>query len=116
MPDIRPEWPYDLTEEQFRWLRQSITKITHHWAMTGNDTAEDWIELHAANESRRFNTQFLDGNDLFCYKPNWRELVQPTWKGEQALKRYEEIQAWEKKNQRDRSEYERLKKEFNQND
>lgn len=116
MSDIRPEWPYNLTEEQFAWLLQSIVKITHHWSMTGNDTAEDWIELHTDKENRRFHSGFLNGTGLFCFKPNWRELVQLTWNGEQAKKRYEEIQVWEKKNQRDRSEFERLKKKFNSND
>jgi hypothetical protein len=114
--DVRPEWEYSISESDFAWLLQSIVKITHHWAQTGNDTAEDWIELHTHNDKKRFNTGFLNGNDLFCYKPNWRELVQPTWNGDQAKKRYEEIQVWEKKNQRDRSEFERLKKKFNNND
>lgn len=45
----RPNWPdhFSISEDNARWLfGRHITKITHHWEMTGVDTARDWIECH----------------------------------------------------------------------
>ncbi|WP_202306462.1 hypothetical protein [Mesorhizobium sp. L-8-10] len=107
-----------MSQADVLWLAAGfITKITHHWRMTGVDTSEDWIELHrgksdGTKERRRFPSSFLNTNGYFEFRPNWRQLVTPTYRGENAIKDLEAIDAWEKKHARQRAEYERLKKKF----
>ena len=114
--DTRPAWKHDIPEENVRWLSSAsggfITKITHHWKMTGADTADDWIVLHKDKQERKFPSNFLNTNGYFEFRPNWRELVVPTYRGEQAIKDIATIDAWEKKNARDRAEFERLTRKF----
>lgn len=112
--DVRPKWAHKISEADVRWLATGVTKITHHWEMTGADTSRNWIELHKEKqkEKRAFPADFLNANDYFQFNPNWRELVVPTYYGERALKDLETIDAWEKQNQRDRAELARLKKKF----
>ncbi len=108
----RPSWNHKLSEEQVRWLASGVVKITHHWEMTGADTARDWIELHKKDGAKRvFPTGFLN-DGLFQFRPNFRELVVPTYQGEMAIRDLDKIDEWEKKNQRDRADYERLKRKF----
>lgn len=110
--DTRPKWTFDAPEEEVRWLAKGmINEIKHHWEMTGVDTADDWITLHREGDSRRFRSSFLNSG-LFQFKPNWRELVVPTYEGERAIKKIEEIDQWEKRNARDRADFERLKAKF----
>ena len=110
----RPEWKHQIPEADARWLSGGlIVKITHHWKFTSEDTTEDWIELHRADGSaRRFPSAFLNTNGYFEFRPNWRELVQPTYRGEQARKDFEAIDKWEKENAAERAEFERLKSKF----
>ena len=114
MSDSRPEWKHSITEVDARWfLAGMIVKITHHREMTGEDTSRDWVELHTEDRGKKsVASSWLNTNGYFEFKPNWRELVTPTYRGEQLRKDFDAIEAWEKKNQRDRSEYERLRKKF----
>lgn len=116
MSDERPAWKYELSEAEVRWfIDGSITKITHHWEFTDVDKSRDWIELHKGKEGagkRSFPSNFLNTNGYFEFRPNWRELVEPTYLGKQAIKDLEAIDAWEKKHKRDRAEFERLKAKF----
>ncbi|WP_192246124.1 hypothetical protein [Mesorhizobium silamurunense] len=110
--DARPKWKHKISEADVRWLASGVIKITHHWEMTGADTSRNWIELHKEKEKRSFDSSFLNDNDYFQFKPNWRELVVPTYYGERAIQDLAAIDAWEKKNQHDRAELERLKRKF----
>lgn len=111
--ETRPKWTHKISEEEARWFFNGfITKITHHWEMTSADTSKDWIVLHKEKSERRFPSSYLNTNGYFEFKPNWRELVVPTYQGEKARKDIEAIDAWEEKNKRARSEFERLKKKF----
>jgi hypothetical protein len=109
--ELRPKWDFALSETGFRKMRGgSITQIRHNWRFTGEDTAEDWIEF--STKDGDFFRAPDDWHKLFKFEPNHRELVVTNYEGEKAIKRLEEIDAWERKNQRDRSEYERLRKKF----
>lgn len=119
--DTRPAWKHEIPEETVRWFYSGgfITKITHHWKMMGADTSEDWIVLHKQSSmdggkmvERKFPSSWLNTNGYFEFKPNWRELVVPTYRGRDAIKDIETIDVWEKKNQRERAEFERLKRKF----
>lgn len=117
MSDERPAWRHTLSETDVRWFAEgSITMISHHWEMTGVDTSRDWIDLHKGKEDetkkRSFASNFLSTNGYFEFRPNWRELVTPTYRGEQAIKDLEAIDVWEKKHKRERAEFERLKVKF----
>jgi len=109
----RPAWTHEMSENDARWLaRGGITRITHHSQMTGVDTSRDWIELHRDNEKMSVSSNFLNQNGFFAFNPNWRELVTPTWRGEQAINDIRAIDKWEETNKTDRAEYERLKRKF----
>lgn len=111
--DTRPEWKHETPEPLARWLvSRAVTKITHHWRFTGEDTSENWIELHTdKNEKRRVASGFLNVSREFEFCPDHARLVRErTYSG--VRESIEKIDAWEKKNARDRSEYERLKVKF----
>jgi len=114
--DKRPVWEFDVKEDDARWLlSHRVTKITSHWQFTGVDTSKDWITLHPEKgEPHNFPSSFFhEGRNGFRFDPDGHRLIRPcSYRGEQIRKRIEEIDKWEKKNQRDRSEYERLKKKF----
>lgn len=107
----RPGWDFPLTELQVKNLNQMITKITHHWEMTGDDTSRNWIEFHPDK-----GKPFVAPNGwtaLFEFASNhWNTLIRPNYNGERAIKRLEEIKAFEAKNARERGEFERLKAKF----
>ena len=112
--DVRPVWEHKISEDDARWLlADHVTKITHHWEFTGEDTSRDWIVLHREKGSRKFPTMFFYSNKYFEFWPYHAGLIQPSrhW-GDKLRETIQAIDAWEKKNQRDRSEYERLKRKF----
>lgn len=112
--DSRPKWSHDTPEALARWLVSNfVTKITHHWRMTGPDTSEDWIELHSEKEKRRVNTYFFSDNHDFSFSPYHAGLVQVRNKYPESVRQtIDKIDLWEKANARDRADFERLKKKF----
>jgi hypothetical protein len=110
--DPRPEWKHKTPEDLARWLAGNhVTKITHHWEMTGPDTSRDWLMLHSKTSERQVATRFFTNNSEFAFAPDHAQLVseQPYAKVRETIK---QIDDWEKKNARDRLEYERLKTKF----
>lgn len=110
--DARPQWTHQTPEALARWLvSHHVTKITHHWEMTGVDTSRDWITLHSEKEKRDVASSFFLNSREFEFSPNHAGLVQEVAyaKVREAI---EKIDKWEKANARDRSEFERLKKKF----
>jgi hypothetical protein len=113
--DSRPTWPFaEVPEATFRAICKFglIVSVKAEWEFTGVDTAREW--LTATNSAG--NTMTLPANwrrvmrfvgnasvpGLFCFDGI----------GESLVERLREIDAWEAKNKRDRSEFERLKAKF----
>lgn len=112
METERPKWTHETAEDLARWLVSDfVTKITHHWEMTGPDTSRDWIVLHREKDSRTVPTRFFTNNPDFEFSPDHACLVRerPYSKVRDDI---EKIDKWEKANARDRSEFERLKRKF----
>ncbi|MBD3844230.1 hypothetical protein IED13_00870 [Bosea sp. SSUT16] len=109
--DRRPEWPYKLTEAQVLLLAGHITQINHRWEMTGVDTSRNWIEFKS-DKGKAFSAP--DGwAELFEFAPNHHaSLIRPNYRGEQAIKRLDEIKKFEAKHATERAEFERLKRKF----
>jgi len=104
----RPVWDFPLTELQVKNLNRMITKITHHWEMTGVDTSRNWIEFHP-DKGNPFVAP-KGWTALFEFAPDhWNTLIRPNYSGERAIKRLDEIKAFEAKNARERADFERLK-------
>ena len=112
--DLKPTWPFEITEKLARWFyTNSVVKITHHWKFTGVDTADYWIECHPDNKGnpKRVDTSFFTYNRYLEFNPDHRCLIQFK-KHTGMLQRIEELDKWEKKHKRERRDYERLKKKF----
>jgi hypothetical protein len=106
----RPHWGQKLTENQVWKLRGSIVKITHHWEMTGCDTSRDWFEFHTADDGKFRAPSGWD--DMFEFSPDHRGLIGPNYKGREACKALDSIQAWEKQNADDIAELKRLQQKL----
>ena len=111
MDSEKPKWNHDIPIGQFETLiNNCITKVTHHWRMTGTDTSEDWVELHYGDKK---SMRMPQGFDLyFKFEPNYRELFRLTTFAQSAIRNLEEVRKWEKKNKRELAQYERLKAKF----
>jgi hypothetical protein len=114
MTEQRPEWNHPISEADARWLyKNAITKITHHWKFTSEDTTENWVEVHTdAKTTRRFPSGYFTDSQYWRFAPNHRALITPGYAAERAIKDINAIDAWEKKNATERAEYERLKRKF----
>lgn len=111
--DVRPPWPHKIPEEVARWLAASfVVRIDHQWKMTGVDTSHDWLVFYRTDgESREFPTAFAEMWPEVHFSPNHASLVRfKPYPDVRAT--LDQINAWEKKNARDRSEFERLKRKF----
>lgn len=114
MSDVRPKWEFtEMTEVEFRKVRaEMIVSITARWKFTGEDTSAEWLEA----TTRLGKTIVLPPSWEAAFKPVWKShspgLLDVNYLGERMQKRCEEIDKWEKANNKDRAEYERLKKKF----
>jgi hypothetical protein len=95
-------------------ISYSIKKITHHWRMTGNDTSENWCELHYDDSNGKSKSMRMPfGFDqYFKFAPDHRSLFSETFNAERARADYDAIVKWEKRNARELAEYKRLKAKF----
>lgn len=116
--DPRPVWDFTLSEEAIRKLDRNFIAITHHRVMTSVDTTSEWIELHE-NAGDFFKPVRGKGypaprgwEQFFKFHPNHAGLLCATSEGLRAIKRLDEIEAWEKRNAAERAEYERLRAKF----
>lgn len=112
--DKRPEWPHKTPEALARWLVSGhITKITHHWEFTGEDTSRHWIVLHKHDdkESRIVDSGFLNNSPDFEFAPDHASLVRPRNYSE-VRQSIEKIDRWDQVHAAERATYERLKKKF----
>ncbi len=107
----RPAWPFKVPFQFALWLRTGpVTKITHHWKMTGVDTSDNWIELHIGMESRKCPVD-ISGNysSEVKFNPDHARLVHLR---DDISARIEEIAKWEKRENRDIAQYKRLRKKL----
>ena len=120
--DNRPAWPHKVSEDLARWIYgHAVTKITHHWRMTSADTSEDWLELHATEGDKKEPVKKMVGTrellggshwhaqDGIFFNPDHARLVQVAGKIQETIRKIDE---WERRNEADRAEYDRLKKKF----
>lgn len=108
----RPEWPYKISFEDFKWLiTHRVKQIVHHNHVEGCDEHYWGLRFHSENESLQDPPYW---HMYFIFEPAYNGLLSLNYEGGFAKKRYEEIIAWDKKNHRDLKTYERLKKKFNQ--
>ena len=111
----RPKWDFDLPLELFRKLVRSwITRIDVKSKMTSADTSESWLEFHSdSNKDVIKINQVGRVWKLFEFTPNHHaKLIGLTSAGERALKRSEEIAAFDKKHNSEIATYRRLKAKF----
>jgi hypothetical protein len=106
----RPKWSRtDISEDDARWLRDhSVKRIDSKWAMTGVDTADYWLDLHADGAKKPYRLNTLP--DCVRFTPNYS-------RGMLALSDYvvrdvDAIDQWEKRHKKDVSEFKRLQKKL----
>lgn len=120
MDAIRPSWDFKLTEGEFRTLSyRRIVRVEHAWRFLTEDRSESWINLimNDNGDDKGDTVQIASHRmpaflDLFKFAPDHAGLFQLTYNGEAARKRLAEIDKFEKTFDRDRREYERLKRKF----
>lgn len=120
MDAIRPKWNWQLSEADFRKLSaRRIVGVKHGWKFTSADTSESWITVKLMDQDKSPGAEVKIAShklpaffELFDFKPDHAGLFQFSYRGEAARKKLEEIDAFEKTNDRDRRDYERLKKKF----
>ena len=110
MTDTRPSWGLKISERDFEKMDVRMKGVRSQWKFISEDQTENWWEFSS------------DLKTWFRSPPHWREcfefsrdeyeLLTLTYKGREAREKLQAIRSWEKKNARDRSEYERLKKKF----
>jgi len=108
--NMRPMWDFKLSESKVRKLCGDIKKVTHHWEMTGADTARHWIEFHWADGGKFVAPQ--GWRDMFEFAPDERGLIQPNHQGKQAIKVLCAIDDWQKQNAADIAELKRLQEKL----
>jgi hypothetical protein len=121
MDAVRPVWKYKLPEATFRKLTsRPITRVDHGWRFLTSDTSESWITLITADNgsSDKGDTIKIASHnlsaffELFQFKPDHARLFWLTYVGEGAQKQIAEIDKFERTYDRDRRDYERLKRKF----
>ena len=115
MQDTRPKWDFRaMTEVDFRrmYQRARIVSVKAEWEFTGADTSREWL-----------TAQDSDGK-TFTVPKTWREafsfvggasnpgLFRLNHTGSRMAERIKEIDAWERQNKKERTEYERLRQKF----
>ena len=116
--ETRPAWDFKTPIETARWLRAHfVTSIEHHWRMTGVDTDEHWLEAvdRSGHGTRRQQVVkdsririVIDGSEI-RFRPDHASLLEMR---ADLHKRVEAIDAFDKRNKRERAEYERLRRKF----
>lgn len=117
MDEVRPVWDFDMSENDARWFyRHAVDKITTSYTMTSADTADTFVHFYAGKNVLTRPSHYLEAHaDVLDVSPDGHRVIQfwaVNYRAERMIKRLEEIDKWEKKNARDRSEFERLKKKF----
>lgn len=114
--DKRPLWLYNdhMSEAEFRLLNSTvITKIEHKREMTGVDTERSWLVFHTHDQRKISRSiDFFEEQQLFVFYPDYRGLVGLSVHGCAAENNLRRIDDWERANDKDRAEYERLKAKF----
>jgi hypothetical protein len=110
MGDTRPKWDFKLSETKVRKLSSDVKSITHHWGLTGTDTARDWVEFHGTDGSKFVAPH--GWQEFFEFKPDHRGLIQPNHRGKEAIKVLHAIDAWKGQNAADLAELDRLHKKL----
>ncbi len=111
----RPAWPFDLREDDARWLlKHHINQIEHHWKFTSVDTSEEWLEFvcRAAQGQpearRRFEIHIFDTRGIH-WRPSHAGLIDVA---KDIRDRIQAIDNFEAKHKRERAQYERLRAKF----
>jgi hypothetical protein len=114
-PPARPPWRYSsMTEHEFRIIcgMGMITSVASKWEMTGADTSREWLEVMNSN-GQTYTLPYSWRVALkFVGNASTPGLFGLTYQGEEMRKTIVEIDAWERKHESERREYERLKRKF----
>lgn len=113
----KPKWAWKLPEHLFRALgpqAMNIKKVEHGWAFTSEDTSKYWLEIWGADGPMTIIPQHEVGAffELFEFAPHDTGLLRLTYKGAAAADRLRAIDEFERRNHKERVEYERLKRKF----
>jgi len=111
----RPEWKFEMPEDDARWfISHHVNKISTNYVMISADDSRNYVTFHSGQSGMQRDSSYVyrfrnwfhiiaDGHRVI-------ELCEPYYS--QMKEKIEEIDKWERKNKRDRSEYERLKRKF----
>lgn len=119
---VKPRWDYPFTEKLFSQVRDlgHIEGIETVRQMTGVDTAVTMIKLYSTDgfggeEQSALvvpEEEWKCLSKLFRFEPRYNGLLHRNNYGDEVLDRFLHRQEWEKDEEKDRREYERLKKKF----
>ena len=120
MNTVRPSWDWALPESIFRTLTaRYIVRVEHDWKFLTEDTSEAWINLTMSNNDcmkgeivQIPSHMLLAFRELFEFSPDHAGLFRLTSRGQTAQKRLAEIKKFNATYDRDRRDYERLKRKF----
>lgn len=112
--DERPKWAFDMPFETFKKVDYGhITKVTHHWEYTSEDSAIYWVNLHFATGGKdRVMKAPLNFDKYFEFSPSQAGLFRLTYQGARARDQAKLIDAWEDKHKREIAQYNLLKKKY----
>lgn len=113
--DNRPEWQFKEMPEAFaRDIRDfgRVVSVSAKWEMTSADTAREWLEATNQSGAVLILPNGWKAVLAFAGHSSVPGLFEWTYLGKRMLDRLTEIDGWEAKNARDRSEFERLKAKF----
>ena len=115
MADNHPEWPHkEMSEQCFRAILRMghIVQVEARWEMTGADTSREWLEVKTRSGGAYMLPERWQHALKFVGHSSAPGLFVLTRDGEQMAKTLRLIDAWEKNNEVERAEYERLKAKF----
>lgn len=111
----RPKRDFKLPEKQFRQLTAGrITSVKHGWKFLTEDTSDYWIDLTMSNEEvvRIPSHLISEFSKIFYFGPRQTGLFELTVAGQGAFNTLKQIDEFDKVNEQERKEYERLKRKF----
>lgn len=108
-----PGWPFKIPEATARWINEhSVVAIKYDWKFTGEDTSEDWLVLVDRDGKELIvPTGFFSIYPEVSFNPRSQGLIDfKSWID--VPKQLQAIDNWKRKEQRDLSEFKRLKEKF----
>jgi hypothetical protein len=111
MSDVtqKPNWPYDISLEEFSKISQGVYDISHYNYFNSVDSFEDGIQFGKGQSS--YNPPRNWGK-YFEFRPSYSGLLKMTLLGEKAKRALDKIVLWEAQNEEDLRDYKRLKEKL----